>query len=153
MEGLRRGSESVWGGRGAGASVELMSIQKMTSVIAETQQTRIHSVLQQSQIQAADLQRTVEHSMAHVELLKNLVGGFFAMELLDRILGLHYVCSLNPKPATHALLSAMVCVLCLSVLLPLRGGRSVSCVATAAAHKRIIFAGTCEVEPKRWGLR
>jgi len=73
-----------------GASVELMSIQKMTSVIAETQQTKIHAVLQQSQHQVADLQRTVELSMAHVELLKILLSGVFAMELLDRILGLHY---------------------------------------------------------------
>jgi len=73
-----------------GASVELVSIQKMTALISETQQGKMQEALEANTARLGELQRKAEKSMAHVELVKSLVGGIFAMELFDRLLGQHY---------------------------------------------------------------
>jgi WD repeat-containing protein 35 len=73
-----------------GASVELVSVQKMLSLTSKIQQAKMYEVLQVNTANLADLQRKAEISMAHVEVAKSLLGGIFAMELLDRLIGGQY---------------------------------------------------------------
>ena len=68
-----------------GASVELVSIQKMTTVITDTQQAKVQDIMNQNNAKLFDMHRHLEESMANVDILKSLISGIFAMELFDRI--------------------------------------------------------------------
>ena len=68
-----------------GASVELVSIQKMTTVITDTQQGRVQDIMTQNNQKLFDMHRHLEESMANVDILKSLLSGLFAMELFDRL--------------------------------------------------------------------
>jgi hypothetical protein len=68
-----------------GASVELVSIQKMTTVITDTQQAKVQDIMNQNNTKLFDMHRHLEESMANVDILKSLISGIFAMELFDRI--------------------------------------------------------------------
>ena len=68
-----------------GASVELVSIQKMTTVITDTQQGKVQDIMNVNNAKLFDMHRHLEESMANVDILKALISGIFAMELFDRL--------------------------------------------------------------------
>ena len=68
-----------------GASVELVSIQKMTTVITDTQQGKVQDIMHVNNAKLFDMHRHLEESMANVDILKALISGIFAMELFDRL--------------------------------------------------------------------
>jgi len=73
-----------------GASVELTSIQKMTTVISETYQSNLVETIQTSNHQISEIQKNLDKSTAHVAILQTLFGGYFVMQIFDRIFGLQY---------------------------------------------------------------
>ena len=85
-----------------GASVELVSIQKMTTVITDTQQAKVQDIMNQNNAKLFDMHRHLEESMANVDILKSLISGIFAMELFDRIFVVaHYDLS-DPNGMIHS---------------------------------------------------
>ena len=85
-----------------GASVELVSIQKMTTVITDTQQAKVQDIMNQNNTKLFDMHRHLEESMANVDILKSLISGIFAMELFDRIFVVaHYDLS-DPNGMIHS---------------------------------------------------
>eukprot|EP00960_Hanusia_phi_P033812 750649-Hanusia_phi.AAC.10 len=57
-----------------GASVELTSIQKMTTVISETYQSNLVETIQTSNHQISEIQKNLDKSTAHVAILQTLFG-------------------------------------------------------------------------------
>ena len=57
----------------AGAQVELVSIQKMTTVITDTQQGKIQDIMNLTNAKLFDMHRQLELSIANVDLLKSLL--------------------------------------------------------------------------------
>jgi len=56
-----------------GAQVELVSIQKMTTVITDTQQGKIQDIMNLTNAKLFDMHRQLELSIANVDLLKSLL--------------------------------------------------------------------------------
>jgi len=56
-----------------GAQVELVSIQKMTSVITDTQTGKVQEMMQMTNTKLVDMHRHLEESMANVDILKSLI--------------------------------------------------------------------------------
>ena len=67
-----------------GTAVELVSIQKMAAVISETQQANHHDIADLTCRRLADVQQNMERSMAHLDIMKSLLGG--ALSTLNNLL-------------------------------------------------------------------
>jgi len=78
-----------------GASVELVSIQKMTGVISDTQQGRMQDVLTLSASRLNDIQKHAADLQSLLVMVKTFLTGLFAFEIMDRLLGFAYV-SVDP---------------------------------------------------------
>ena len=84
-----------------GAQVELVSIQKMTSVITDTQTGKVQEMMQMTNTKLVDMHRHLEESMANVDILKSLIR----------------LATLSPPPLPPSPLLLLLLSLALSLLL------------------------------------